>query len=165
MDYRLRKSERARRVRLRVTVEHGLEVVVPVRFDTRRVPAILQEREDWIRAALKRAEPHRVSLGYTEPWQVPESIELPACGRRWRVTARYRQTAPRVLARGEELSVTGRIDDEPACRAALGRWLVREANAHLLPRLRTLSVQLQLPIHGASVRRQQTKHRSSALAS
>jgi predicted metal-dependent hydrolase len=155
--YRLRKSERARRVRLRVTLEHGLEVIVPARFDARRVPALLRERESWIHGALKRAETNRMLLGYAEPWRLPPTIELPACGRAWRVTARRADAAPRVRVRDGELSVTGRIDDESACRAALGRWLVREAGAYLVPRLRVLSQQLGLPFRSVSIRRQQTR--------
>jgi predicted metal-dependent hydrolase len=155
--YRLRKSERARRVRLRVTVEHGLEVVIPARFDAARVPALLQQRRRWIHAALERAEATRALLGYTGAWKLPAAIVLPALGRTWRMAASPAETAVRVRAHGDELRVTGAIHDEPACRAALTRWLVCQARQHLSVRLQVLSDRLQLPYRRVSVRRQRTR--------
>ncbi|HKQ31210.1 MAG TPA: YgjP-like metallopeptidase domain-containing protein, partial [Burkholderiales bacterium] len=124
IGYRLRKSDRARRVRLRVTVEHGLEVIVPQRFDSRRIPELLQQRETWILAALQRAETNRRLLGYAEPWKLPTDIVLPALGRSWRVTAVPTDTPVAVSAHDGDLRVAGRVDDESACRAALAQWLV-----------------------------------------
>ena len=51
-SYRLRVSRRSRAVRLRVTVQHGLEVIVPIGYDATRVPALLERKKHWIRAAI-----------------------------------------------------------------------------------------------------------------
>lgn len=52
--YTVRRSDRARQVRLRVGVGAGVEVVVPARGRLPDIPAILRERADWIVGALDR---------------------------------------------------------------------------------------------------------------
>jgi predicted metal-dependent hydrolase len=47
-EYTLRRSPRARHVRLRITPADGLIVVVPLRFDTTQVPALLDANRGWI---------------------------------------------------------------------------------------------------------------------
>lgn len=156
--YRLRQSARARRVLLRVTAEHGLEVVVPDGFDAARLPSLLQQREAWIRAALARAEAQRKLLGYGVAWSPPREISLPAIGRTWQVTVRESAASVTVRTRGaNELLIHGRIGDEHACRAALARWLVRQAQKHLLSRLHELSADTQLSYRHATIRRQRTR--------
>src|SRR5688500_4422472 len=131
VGYRLRKSDRARRVSLRVTVQHGLEVVIPARFDAARVPALLQQRERWIQTALERAEQKRALLGYTEAWTLPAAIALPGLGRSWQVTAALTEAPVTIRACDDRLLIAGRIHDESACRTALARWLVRQARDYL----------------------------------
>jgi hypothetical protein len=157
--YRLRESLRARRVLLRVTLEHGLEVVIPAGFDAARIPALLEQRREWIRAALGRIAAQRRQFGYDAAWSLPGEISLPALGRVWRVTAQASVArSVRVHAVGEdELLIVGCIDDERACRAALGRWLLRQAQDRLLPRLRALSIATDLSYRHAAIRRQRTR--------
>lgn len=156
-DYRVRTSERARRVRLRVTTQYGLEVVIPARFDAKRVPALLQQRKRWIQAALERVEVRRALLGYADAWQLPAEITLPALERRWRVTASPAEVPIKIREREDALLITGRVDDERACHVALARWLVCQAREHLSRRLQILSLQCQLSYTGVSIRRQQTR--------
>ncbi len=52
----------------------------------------------------------------------------------------------------ERLELAGQVADEAACRRALLRWLVRQAGAHLVPRLADLSRSLPLPYAGTTVR-------------
>ena len=44
--YILRISENAKRVRFQVSVEKGLEIVVPKRFSASRVPSLVGDRSD-----------------------------------------------------------------------------------------------------------------------
>lgn len=158
-EYRVRESPRARNVSLRVTVENGLEVVVPEGFDARRVPRILERMTDWIRRALERAEAHRALREPEPPWQVPREISLPAIERRWEVRAEERNTVAVALREtpSGELAMRGRVNDAGACRRALARWLARQAYAHLVPWLDRLSRELNLPYRQAYIRRQRTR--------
>ena len=158
-EYRLRESARARHVRLRVTPQHGLEVVVPRGYSPARVPGLLERKQGWIRAALGRAEVERQSRGFATAWKLPDTIELPALGQTWQVSAKETdaaRTAVRETVPGR-LLIHGRIADEDACRAALTRWLARQADTHLPPRLGELSRQLGLRFRRVCIRRQRTR--------
>lgn len=159
MDYRLRVSERARRLWLKVTGRGELEVVVPRGYDVARIPAIVLREQAWILAARARVEERRQAAPVSAEWRVPDRIELPAMGAAWRVTVRP-TAQPGVRVRGlgsERLELTGRVADLSACRVAFDRWLVRQARVHLLPRLTAVSRELALPYAAASVRLQRTR--------
>src|ERR1017187_8008745 len=87
-DYRVRVSPRGRNVRLRVTVRHGLEVVIPQSYDPEKVPSILERKKSWIHAALERAESQRKFFEPEPSWKLPSDIRLPAVGKMWHVTPR-----------------------------------------------------------------------------
>jgi hypothetical protein len=89
---------------------------------------------------------------------VPRELTLPALQRSWRVIAQGSSAPVRVRAASpDELAITGRVDDEPACRAALARWLVRVAQDSLLARLHELSARLDMPYRRARIKRQRTR--------
>jgi predicted metal-dependent hydrolase len=159
LPYRLRISPRARDVSLRVTVEDGLEVVVPRGYNPALVPRILQHMQGWIRRALDRAEAKRRQLAPVLPWRLPTEIDLPGIGKRWQVIAKESarvSVAVREIA-GGRLSIAGALDDERACRGALERWLLRQANRELIPRLETLSRELGLRYRRVQIRSQRTR--------
>ncbi|MEX2163942.1 MAG: SprT family zinc-dependent metalloprotease [Sulfuricaulis sp.] len=158
-EYRLRKSARARHVRLRITSRSGLEVVVPRGYNPARIPGMLEQKQAWIRAALERAEADRKPSGPEAVWKPPDDIELPALDQVWQVTAREADApwaAVREIGPGR-LLIHGRFTDEHASRAALARWLVRQAYAHLVPRLEELSRQLGLAFRHVYIKRQRTR--------
>ncbi|MBI5613091.1 MAG: M48 family metallopeptidase [Gammaproteobacteria bacterium] len=158
--YHLRISPRSRSIRFRVTPAHGLEVVIPQGYDPGQVPALLKRRQRWIRAALERVESLRAFYGPAAAWCLPGRIELPAVGLAWAVTAKQGDNAVRTAVReagAGQLLISGAIDDEPACRTALGRWLLRQAHQHLVPGLERTSRELGLPYKRALIRRQKTR--------
>lgn len=158
-EYRLRESARARHVRLRVTPHSGLEVVVPRGYNPARIPGMLERKQAWIRAALERTEAERRLHGPEPSWKLPDAIRLPALGQVWQVTAQETDTpwtAVRKTGPGR-LLIHGRITDEHASRAALARWLVRQAYAHLVPRLEELSRHLGLAFRRVCFKRQRTR--------
>jgi predicted metal-dependent hydrolase len=52
--YILRISEKAKHVRFQVSVEQGLEVVVPKRFSISRVPSLVEKNSQWIERAFQK---------------------------------------------------------------------------------------------------------------
>src|SRR4030042_3223872 len=54
VDYRGRISQRSRRVRLNLSARDGLTIVIPMGFDARRIPAIVEARKGWIEKHLRR---------------------------------------------------------------------------------------------------------------
>jgi hypothetical protein len=158
--YRLRISPRSRSIRFRVSPQRGLEVVIPKGFDPGEVPALLERKQRWIRAALDRVESMRTFYGTETEWRLPGRIQLPAVGLAWDLAARRSDiancTAVRETGPGR-LLISGDVDDERACRAALVRWLMRQAHRHLVPRLERASRELGMPYKRVSIRRQKTR--------
>ncbi|OGI40966.1 MAG: hypothetical protein A2140_02410 [Candidatus Muproteobacteria bacterium RBG_16_62_13] len=158
--YHLRVSVRSRRVRFRVSPQSGLEVVIPRGFDPGRVPALLQRKQRWIHSALERVAAMRADDGFGMEWRLPGEIQLPALGQTWAVTARRTASGTRTTVRENgdgQLMISGAIDNEPACRAALGRWLLRQARRHLVPGLLRVSRELGLSYRHVLIRRQKTR--------
>lgn len=158
-EFHVRVNARSRYVRLRVSAERGLEVIVPRGYDVACVPGLIAQRQDWIRRALERAQALRGCLEPEPAWQLPGEITLPAVEQTWRITAResgargsaVREIGPRLLL------VHGRVADADDCAAALGRWLVRQGVQYLVPWLERLGGELGLRHGRTYVRRQRTR--------
>jgi predicted metal-dependent hydrolase len=158
-DYRLRRSPRGRNVRLRVTRQGGLEVFVPKGYDRAKIPALLDRKKQWIRAALERVEKLRKFFEPEPRWRPPLQIKLPAIGATWHVVAKDTDV-PWVAVReldARALLLFGNIGDEKVCRAALTRWLMRQTRRHLVCRLQAISLRTQLRYRRAYVKRQKTR--------
>ncbi len=158
--YHLTISPRSRSIRFRVTPQRGLEVVIPRGYDPDQVPALLKRKQRWIRAALERVETLRAFHGPETDWRLPGQIELAAVGLAWAVMAKQGGNAARTAVReagAGQLLIFGDIDDEFACRTALGRWLLRQAHRHLVPGLERASRELGIPYQRALIRRQKTR--------
>lgn len=158
--YRLKVSPRGKSsVRVRVSVQHGLEISIPKGYDESKVPALLQRKQEWVRVALERAESQKKFFTPEPKWRLPIEIRLPAMGKVWHVTTRGTDV-PWVAVRDLGLSrllIFGATTDEFACRAALVRWLMRKTREHLIPRLQTISLKTGLKYQRAFVKRQRTR--------
>lgn len=160
LKYQVRISPRSRHVRVCITPQRGMEVVIPRGYDPERVPALLKRKQRWIRNALERVAPLLAHCGSETVWRIPEQIRLPALGLVWTVVARCSNTSTRTSVRetgAGQLLISGDIGDEWACRAALARWLMRQAHRHLVPGLERLSRELRLPYTRVCVRQQRTR--------
>ncbi len=158
--YTVRVSARAKHVRLTVTRDAEVVVIVPRRFSLKRVPAIVEQRAGWIEAARARALRRREQLAEAHGEGLPGEISLPALGETWRVE--YRPTASasvsaRVSREGGWLTLSGAIDDHDACAASLRRWLLRHARERLAPSLEDLSIAHTLPYTAVRFRWQRTR--------
>lgn len=167
--YTVRESLRSRCIRLRVTPQRGLEVVVPQGCSRSRIPPILERKQRWIRSALERVEAHRIRFPPMRGWQVPERIAFPAIQRAWQVEM-HPEEIPRVTVRehGEGLlQVCGDVgqatagqaiaDQAIACRVALHRWWLRQGHKHLVPLLQEISRETGWSFTRVTVRRQRTR--------
>jgi predicted metal-dependent hydrolase len=157
--YTLRISEKAKHVRFQVSVEKGLEVVVPKRFSPSQVPLLVEKNSQWIERAFQKAKAFQGLIGPVPVWQMPEEITLLALGVTWSVLTRrddIKWAAIREIS-GKTLVVQGATDDAAACQIALKRWLTRKAQDHLLDWLKRMSDETGLSYAAASIRQQQTR--------
>jgi predicted metal-dependent hydrolase len=144
-DYRVRRSDRARRVRVRVDPAHGVEVVLPRRASEREAAAAIRELRPWIEqrvAELRRTRALVAARGATVPYLGGVLALAPEPGR------------TRVHRRGDTLLVPGGGEDH---RPALERWYRRQARAEIGPRLDAATAAAGTPCSGLTIRGQRTR--------
>jgi predicted metal-dependent hydrolase len=143
-EFSVRRSARARRVRLTVTAREGLVVVVPERWRG-DVAELVASKAVWAEQALASVADKRALHSAGAEALLPHQIELRARGAL--LPVEYRAgTGTRVSARTIRgaVAVSGDIDDADACLAALRRWLSREAAAWLPARCEVLGAETGL---------------------
>lgn len=153
--YTVKRSDRARYLRLQVGIETGLEVVLPRRFDLRGLDDILRKKQKWILD----------KLGYSAP--AGEGGPLPGregggrvlyCGREYEVETRIRPgAAPNVAAEENKLVVTVPGEAEGAARMVLEQWLRCMAREIFTKRVRDLSKKLNLSYNRVFIKDQKTR--------
>jgi predicted metal-dependent hydrolase len=143
IPYTVRRSERARRVRVTVDAQRGVEVVLPARAREREAAAAVAELRPWIERRLHEAaavrERVRARAG-TVPYLGTVLRLVPEAGR------------TRVHRRGDALHVPA---GDPA--PALERWFRREARVQLEPRVAEARAALGRPGCELTVRNQRTR--------
>jgi predicted metal-dependent hydrolase len=121
IPYRVRRSDRARRVRVRVDALRGVEVVLPRRAPEREAAAAVRELRPWIErrvTELQRTRALVTARGATVPYLDETLTLVPEAGR------------ARVHRRGATLLVP-----DGDHRPALERWYRRQARVEVAPRL------------------------------
>jgi predicted metal-dependent hydrolase len=121
IPYQVRRSDRARRVRVSVDIERGVEVVLPRRAAEREAAAAIAELGPWIERRVAELERVRAALA-------ARGETVPYLGRPLRLMAQPGRT--RVHRQGDALLVP--LTDR---RSALERWFRRAARAEIEPRL------------------------------
>ncbi len=145
IEYRVRRSDRARRVRVRVDAARGVEVVLPRRAAEREAAAAIRELRPWIErrvAELARTRDAVAARGATVPYLGDVLTLVGEAGR------------TRVHRRGETLLVPGDGDDH---RPALERWYRRRARAEIAPRLDAATAAAGTRYAGLTIRGQRTR--------
>jgi predicted metal-dependent hydrolase len=157
--YTIRISAKAKQVRLRVSVENGLEVVVPKRFSLSRVPSLVEKNGLWIERAFRKAKAFEELTGPAPNWRMPAEIALAALHLTWSVLTRPENLKTVVVreSSAKTLLVHGATEDASACQRALKRWLTRKAENHLVPWLKRVSEETGLRYTATSIRQQQTR--------
>lgn len=157
-DYKIRESLKAKHVSLRMSVQGGLEVIIPKGFDQSRIPEILQNKQSWIEKTIGRLEEQRQRLALEVSHKLPDELAIRAIDQIWHVNYRSTNTARVTLTEKKEswLILNGCTQNEEACKFLLQRWLTHKAYQCLVPWLLSVSQELQLPFSKASVRGQKT---------
>ena len=150
--YTIKRSNRAKRLRLNITVQDGLVVVLPRDFNEKEIPAILESQADWITAGLAKVQ-------ITKALFRPTSINLPAIEETWNV--RYLSTLSKQLTVHEDdyfsLVVSGESEDPYKISEALNSWMRQKAQEVFIPWVNRISQEHALPFNKVTIRRQKTR--------
>ncbi len=142
-EYKLRRSPRARRVRVSVESDGAVLVTIPRRAPANAADDAVRELAPWIerrRRALARAAAEIERTPGTVPYLGGELVLVPQPGR------------TRVHRRGDALLVPDR-DRE----AALERWYRRAARTEIAPRLDAAVARAGTSYDGLTIRSQRTR--------
>lgn len=145
LPYRIRRSDRARRVRVRVDAQGAVEVVLPRRSPASAAPAAIDELRPWIERRLHAARVLRATLaerGAMLPYLGDQLMLTPQDGR---TRAHRSQDALLVPA-----------DAERAAQA-IERWYRRAAAKEIGPRLDAAAAALGATYTTLSIRGQRTR--------
>ena len=145
LEYTIRRSPRARRVRVRVDPDAHVEVVLPVRAPQREAALAIRELRPWIDRRI--AEAHAARARFASP---PGTV--PFLGAHLRLHPENGRT--RAHRKGHELHVPG----DPAVRdAALERWYRAQARAEIAHRAQAATTAVGRPYTTLSIRNQRTR--------
>jgi predicted metal-dependent hydrolase len=159
--YTVRISDRAKCVRLALSVNKGLEVVIPKNYDHLKIPELIHQKRDWIIRNQRKLDEREAFLQSQAPHELPDVIKLRSLGEEWQII--YNQTVTKfgslTISEQKEqfqLIISGNVTDTEACKTLLKQWLMRKAEKHLFSWLRRVSVQLNLPYRTTTIRGQKT---------
>jgi predicted metal-dependent hydrolase len=143
IPYTVRRSSRARRVRVNVHTHAGVEVVLPARAPERAAASAVRELRPWIERRLALARETIAQIGAREgtvPY-LDETLELVAQEGRRQV---HRSAGRLMVPEGDH-------------RPALERWYRRSARAEIQRRLDRASALAGSPYSGLTIRGQRTR--------
>jgi predicted metal-dependent hydrolase len=132
-EYTIRRSDRARRLRI-VVAPTGVEVVLPRRMALSEAEAFVAEKARWIERTLRQYRDAEASL---PPVRLEDAGEIPFLGLTLpiRVNVEPSRTRPGISRRGGMLHVGVMEPGEEAVRDALTRWYKRQARIEIAERL------------------------------
>jgi hypothetical protein len=145
LPYAIRRSPRARRVRVAVGAEGAVEVVLPQRAPARRAAEAVAELRPWIDRRLAEVARDRAAVA-------ARGDAVPYLGRELRLVPEPGRS--RVRRDGDVL----RVPVAPAARReALERWYRRQARAEIAPRLDAAVAALGRSYTKLTIRGQRTR--------
>ena len=158
-DYQIRESPRAKYMSLRVTIDRGLEVVVPRGFNRSLISKFLHEKHEWVQSAMAKVQQARDRRTAEPTESRPDSVTLPSIGQSWSIdylTARTR-TLSLVDDKNGNLRISGPVENLAACHSVLQRWTQRQAFTVLVPWIRRLSDETGIAFVQTAIRCQKSR--------
>jgi predicted metal-dependent hydrolase len=144
ISYEVRRSDRARRVRVTVDAARGVQVVLPRGAPEREAAAVIRELRPWIERRVAELERARAAVA-------ARGDCVPYLGTALKLVVEPGRT--RVHRRGTELLVPSGAAQRPA----LERFLRRAARAEIAPRLDRACGQLGVRYSRLTIRGQRTR--------
>jgi len=152
LTYSIRTSSRSRHVRLSVSRDSGVVIVVPSGFDTSRIPEIIAKKEGWIKRSIEKAQSIGTAL------EIPTRIEFQSIGCSFNVVIEHNSNHKNYLIEDHDalrLGLDPRNKKVPF--TLLKKWLRQKAVAMLLPWLEKVSNEHGFTYNRAAIRSQRTR--------
>ena len=158
--YSVRKSKRAKRISIRYSLSHGLEVVYPPGLRQPGPAAILQERSGWIQSAIDRFSDAHAKLPRREYREGESFLFRGTC---YKLMLRKDPSRKRISVQlsGGALALllpdSAANDEIERIRSAIERFYRGQAQRYLPSRLRELAVMHGFEYEKVRVKNQKTR--------
>lgn len=158
-EYTVTRSPRAKNIRLKVTPEDGLAVVVPRGFNENEIPAILRRKKDWIAEKLEQAAERRRFFEPRPIKHLPESLPLRALSRELRIVYREDESKTGLWLRqtARDITISGARFDRCAVIEKLRVWLRSTVREELFPLVRQVAEKNGFDLRDLMVKSQRTR--------
>jgi len=158
-NYKIRRSPRAKNLRLKVTAKEGLTVIIPKDFDEEKIISILRRKKNWIEDALTKAKHTRRFLEPDPINYLPEHLNICALNENWRITYRIdkRKTGIWLRVKGNELELSSANLYQTAVIERLKKWLRQRIREELIPLVNQIANQKMFKFKKILVRNQRTR--------
>ncbi len=150
-QYTVRYSKRAKYVRLSISPEKGLEIILPIKSSADCIPALLKDKQHWINKHVDKLTPK------IKP-NLPESIYLQAMGLKLNVRyiALNYKTVKATLIK-DSLNVVGNVKNETLVKEALLLEIKTIAKKHFLSQAQQLAKKYNFSYQQIKIRAQKTR--------
>lgn len=164
-EYSIRVSSRAKYMRLTISLEKGLVVVVPKSMNQRRmatlIPEFVRDKQQWLNAAIEKLHARRQLKPDIEHCQLPEKISLIASGHIFSITycSLPKAEGSLILRQRDEyvLEISGAAENKQQVFVLLEAFFKDYARTYLKLRLDKLSHEFNLPYNRLTIRAQKTR--------
>lgn len=154
-QYSVRISGKARRMILKVSVQKGLEIVLPHRYQVREVFTFIQAKKNWIEKNVNLLNARKPAFDLQI---LPDELNLRACQESWKIHYTSAAQSPTLLSRpGNELVIYGDIREINVCQGLIKQWLQKKAFVFLGDYLQHLSHEYGFTYKKYSIRDQKTR--------
>lgn len=162
-QYSIRISSRAKYMRLSLSLDKGLIVVIPESMNQfqaqQMIPAFVKQQHSWITRSIKKLTEKKKLRSINEACALPEKIQLTALEQVFIVDYINLPDASIILnyTDKQQLMIRGQLDNKKAVFACLQKYFKQYARSYLQQRLDELSEQLKIPYNRLTVRAQKTR--------
>ncbi len=159
----IRISSRAKYMRLSVSLEKGIVVVVPKTMSRRQfeklIPEFVKDKQYWINDAIEKLQAQKRSRPSIEHCSLPEAVSLPALEQVFSITYDYLPGSSLKLLHQNsyQLRITGDLNSKKEVFALLEHFFKDYARYFLQQRLDQLSQKSGLTYNRLTIRAQKTR--------
>jgi predicted metal-dependent hydrolase len=153
ITYTLRRSFRARHVRLEISRPSGLIVIVPRSYNINRLPGLLKSKERWISKYLTRFQ--------TQPPSIPKKLKIgdtiPYLGLGLKLVQLEDHQVDSIILEGNSLAISPDLFHNGLLEPALEQWYRAEAARVITERVDRLSSRMGIDYRQIGIRGQKTR--------
>jgi len=155
VSYKVKRSTRARRVRLEIRPESGLTVVIPRFFGIARVPHLLREKRDWILGNFAGYD--KAQSRFTDGTEAGADDAIYYLGRKLMVLTEESNGKTDCVRLEQDRLIVSIVSAGKELNVILEQWYRIQAAALLGQKVEKWSAKLSVSHNGVTIRSQKTR--------